>query len=115
MFDVADATDMAKFWGAADAVDTLGDLGTVDVVGRGPGGCSGPMDLADVVKGSQSVLWSRSIKECQVFPTKTDVIRCDMIHSAKYHIISDNNSICATGWLPVMLSDLILVSHMTSK
>ena len=55
MFDVADATDMAKFWGAADAVDTLGDLGMVDVVDRGPGGCSGLMDLADVVKGSQSV------------------------------------------------------------
>jgi len=115
MFDVADATDTAKVWGAADAVDTLGDFDAADVVDRGPGGCSGPMDMADVVKRSQSVLWSHSIKECQMFLMKTGVIWCDMIHLAKYHIMSDSNSICATGWLPVMLSDLILVSHMTSK
>jgi len=115
MFDIVDATDMVKFWGMVDAVDTLGDSDMVDVVDHGPGGCSRPMDLADMGKGSQSILWSCSIKECQVFLTKTDVIRCNMIHLAKYHIMSDSNSICATGWLPVMVSDLILVSHMMSK
>ena len=101
--------------GTADAVDMLGDLDVVDVVDYGPGRCSGLMDMADVVKGSQSVLWSHSLKECQIFLTKTGVIWYDMIHLAKYHIMSDSNSICATGWLPVMQSDLILVSHMTSK
>jgi len=29
--------------------------------------------------------------------------------------MSDNNGICASGWLGVMLSDLILVSLITSK
>jgi len=73
--------------------------------------------MVGMVKGSLSlnVLWSHSIKECQIFLMKTGVIWCDLIHLAKYHIMSDSNSICATGWLPVTLSDLILVSHMTSK
>ena len=39
----------------------------------------------------------------------------DVIIGAKSHLTSDNDDIYASGWLPVMLFDQILVSHMTSN